>query len=147
MSLQGVENVRNNFRNALQQDKTTEVKGIEMIEILNCAFIADEPYIFGTPNVDWNNAEFDWYMSQSLNINDIFYTPIPKAWKAAANKKGESNSNYGYRLFHDGQYQKMINQLIQDPTTRQAVAVYMPTDVHTIAVEDGKNDFICTFAT
>ena len=41
------------------------------LEIINASFIADEPLIFGELNDVWNARELRWYMSQSLNVNDI----------------------------------------------------------------------------
>ena len=89
------------------------------IEIVNASFVADKPVIFGEVNDTWNARELRWYMSQSLNVNDIA-PPVPAVWKQVASSKGMINSNYGWCIFsaannyqyasNDIGYNKWINE-------------------------------------
>ena len=142
------------------QDRT----GVKTIEILGASFVADKPAIFGTPNEEYIKAEIDWYNSKSTNINDIYNKPgedgvylqhkglkkePPQAWKYTANKHGEINSNYG-KLIYSGkyhkQYDKVLNDLLKNPTSRRACMVYQRPSIWKEYKENGKNDFICTNA-
>lgn len=118
-----------------------------MLELLGKSFIADEPTIFSAPSAAYMRAEIHWYNSQSLNVNDMRFSPIPKAWLNTANEYGDINSNYGYRIYSKEcgyQFRNAVRKLRNDPTTRRATMVYMPTTQHVIGEEDGKNDYICT---
>ena len=82
-----------NFRtigNAVQQSKT--------IELQNVQFEVDKPWIIREPNYEYFNKEFEWYKSQSLNVNDI-PGGAPKMWKACATPEGLINSNYGWMIW------------------------------------------------
>jgi thymidylate synthase len=99
------------------------------LEIINASFIADEPLIFGELNDVWNARELRWYMSQSLNVNDIA-PPVPAVWKQVASSKGMINSNYGWCIFSNRnghQFHKAIDALIKNKNSRQAVMIYMKT--------------------
>ena len=49
--------------NKVQQSKT--------IELQNVQFEVDKPWIVREPNYDYFEKEYEWYKSQSLNVNDI----------------------------------------------------------------------------
>jgi hypothetical protein len=68
------------------------------LEIINASFIADETLIFGEVDDTWNAKELRWYMSQSLNVNEIA-PPVPAVWRQVASSKGMINSNYGWCIF------------------------------------------------
>ena len=128
------------------QDRT----GVKTIEILGASFVADKPAIFGTPNEEYIKAEIDWYNSKSTNVNDIYEDKEPpQAWQYTANKHGEINSNYG-KLIYSGkyhkQYDKVLNDLLKNPTSRRACMVYQRPSIWKEYKENGKNDFICTNA-
>jgi len=120
------------------------------IELIGASFIADEEAIFGEPNVPYIDAELDWYLGCSTNINDIRYKDEPpKAWQYAANKYGEINSNYGKLIFDDKYYRQfdnVVNELKYEPDSRRAVMIYNRPSIWTEFDENGKNDFICTNA-
>jgi thymidylate synthase len=119
------------------------------IEIINASFMADEPLIFGEINHKWNSEELRWYMSQSLNVNDIA-PPVPAIWKEVASSKGMINSNYGWCIFnHKNGYQfhKAVDALLKNKNSRQAVMIYIRPSMHEDAVIDGMRDFMCTYST
>lgn len=141
-----VEDVRNEFIEMLHQGRISDDGNIE---IINASFIADEPSIFGEPNLDWHRRELDWYLSCSLNINDI-EQPIPAIWKQVASVTGEINSNYGWCIYskeNKYQFANAIHSLVLNPNTRQAVMIYIRPSMHGDAVKDGASDFMCTYST
>jgi len=126
------------------KDKT----GCNVIELLDVQFIADESYIFGLPNEDYIKRELKWYMSQSLNVNDLEKTP--KIWKAVADKDGFINSNYGYLVFNEenySQYDNCLKELRNNPESRRACMIYNRPKIWEDYNKNGMSDFICTFAT
>ena len=138
-----VEAVRILFRRQLPDPDTG------MLEIVNASFIADEPAIFGTPNEDWHARELKWYLSQSLNVNDI-PGEIPAIWKQVADKDGFINSNYGWCIFSNengNQFDNAIEALTRDRNSRQAVMIYNRPSMHKDSTRDGMRDFMCTHCT
>ena len=88
----GVSNIRNIFKEKLKmEDFVIDKTGVKTIEIINAAFFANEPSIFGTVNQDYVQRELEWYKSMSLNVNDISGGP-PEIWKMVANPNGYINS-------------------------------------------------------
>ena len=147
-----VDHLRRYFVEELLQERfTTDKTGEKTIEIIGASFIADEPAIFGTPNEDYIERELNWYKSQSTNINDIYGSERepPKAWKYAANKHGEINSNYGYLVFGSKfgcQYNNALFELVTSPDSRRASMVYQRPTIWQEYNDQQKNDFICTNA-
>lgn len=125
--------------------------GKQMLELIGASFIADEPSIFGEPNEEYINAEIDWYWSKSLNINDIYkgHKDPPKAWQMTANAKGFINSNYGWLIWSDhnfNQYDNVLKELKHNPHSRRATMIYQRPSIWHDHNHEGKNDFICTNA-
>jgi len=117
-----------------------------LLEVVNANFIADEDSIFGTVNHDWNARELQWYLSQSLSINDI-PEPIPQIWQDVASIKGTINSNYGWCIYskdNGEQYNAAINALIENADSRQAVMIYNRPTMHADSKKFGMKDFMCT---
>lgn len=155
--MNSVENIREFFRDQLKHEVfVTDKSGVKTIEMINASFIADEPAIFGTPNQDYIDREIKWYMSQSLNVNDLENTP--EIWKNVADKNGYINSNYGWCIFSNvantgrhtlrkhnyNQYERCVSTLKQHRESRQAVMIYTRPQMHNDAVADGRSDFMCT---
>ena len=90
-----VNDIRQYFIQELQNENfTVDRTDQKTIELIGASFLADEKAIFGTPNAEYIDAELDWYLNCSTNINDIrSENGPPKAWQYAANKYGEINSN------------------------------------------------------
>jgi len=93
-----------------------------------------------------------WYESQSLNINTNEVIADNEVWKKCATKDGYINSNYGWILYSEdnyNQYTNAVKSLLQDKLTRQSVCVYTRPSIQ-IEHNDGihaNKDMICTFAT
>jgi thymidylate synthase len=147
-----VSDIRSYFINELKnQSFTVDKNGQNTIELIGASFTADEPAIFGTPNVDYINNEIAWYKSQSTNINDIYVDgrEPPAAWKYSANKYGEINSNYGHLIWskkYFSQYNNALRELRNNPDGRRATMVYTRPSIWLEFDEHGKSDFICTNA-
>jgi thymidylate synthase len=94
--------------------------------------------------LDYAEAEWQWYLSSDPNINKLgdIYGKVPEIWKRMADDKGNVNSNYGWQWKRNGQLDKIIQMLQDNPDTRQA----------TISIYDGKEiqdysyDTPCTYA-
>jgi len=146
-----VSDIRSHFIGELNDEVyTTDRTGQKTIELLGASFIADEDAIFGVPNSVYIDAELDWYLNCSTNINDIRTEGgPPAAWKYAANEHGEINSNYGKLIFDDKyyrQFENVVNELHDNPDSRRACMVYNRPSIWAEFNENGKNDFICTNA-
>ena len=146
-----VDDIRQYFIQELRDENfTVDRTNSKTIELIGASLIADEEAIFGEPNIPYIDAELDWYLGCSTNINDIRYKDEPpKAWQYAANEYGEINSNYGKLIFDDKyyrQYDNVLNELADNPFSRRATMVYTRPSIWTEFNENGKNDFICTNA-
>jgi thymidylate synthase len=141
-----VQDIRRILKEKLQNHEfVTDKSGVQTIEILTAQFLADEPFIFGTPNDEWHNRELTWYLSQSLNVNDI-PPPIPKIWQKIADEDGLINSNYGWCVFsqeNGRQFNNAYNALARNPYTRQAIMIYNRPSMHMDWNRNGREDFMC----
>jgi len=149
--MNNVQTIREYFINELRNgDFTQDKSGQKTIELIGASFIADEASIFGEVNQDYVQAEIDWYLQGSTNINDIDYgNQPPKAWQGAANKHGEINSNYGHLIFSDSyyrQFENALNELVWNQDSRRASMIYQRPSIWSDFNENGKSDFICTNA-
>lgn len=141
-----IQDVRDEFVQLwLERDK---VKPGGTLEIIGASFLAAEPTIFGQVNRDYVERELQWYLSTSLNVNDIPGGP-PKIWETVATSEGEINSNYGFLMFsaeNGSQYTHVLKSLREKPDGRQATAIYTRPTMHTDWNRDGMHDFVCTNA-
>ena len=147
-----IKDIRQYFVDELEYENfTTDRSGSKTIELLGASFIADEPSIFGEPNNEYIDAELDWYLSQSTNINTLakIYGRSPVAWQYSANDFGEINSNYGHLVYSEkyyNQFNNALQELLKNPDSRRAQMVYNRPSIWVEHNENGKNDFICTNA-
>lgn len=146
-----VNDIRNYFIEELKNENfTVDRTGQKTIELIGASFQADEESIFGEPNKEYIQAELDWYLSQSMNVNDIYPDKdAPAAWKYSANQYGEINSNYGKLIFSDmyqNQYNNAVTELVTNMDSRRATMVYTRPSIWSEYQDNGKNDFICTNA-
>lgn len=147
-----VNDIRQHFLEELKAERfTVDRSGSKTIELLGASFIADEEAIFGEVNQEYVEAELEWYLSKSTNINTLaeIYGKSPVAWQYSANKYGEINSNYGTLVFNDeyfNQFEHARDELLQNPDSRRAQLVYNRPSIWVDFKENGKNDFICTNA-
>ena len=145
--------IKEYFINALaSEDFIMDRTGQKTIEMIGANFYADAPAIFGEPNASYIEIEKEWYESQSTNVNwmeDTYNRNVPEAWKLAANKYGQINSNYGHLIYSDKyyhQYGQVLDELLANPDGRRASMIYTRPSIWMEYNEDGKNDFICTNA-
>jgi thymidylate synthase len=118
------------------------------IEIVGATFVADNQTIFGEPNQDYIDRELEWYLSESLCVDDI-PGETPKIWKQISSDRGLINSNYGNLMLssaNGSQLENVITHLLEDRETRRATAIYTRPSIHTEWNVDGMADFICTNA-
>jgi thymidylate synthase len=144
-----IDAVRDYFRAALEAEQfVIDKTGSKMIELVGDSFLANEPAIFGTVNQEYVQHELDWYLSTSLNVNDIPGGP-PKIWQQVADKDGLINSNYGWCIFHPDngfQYDRTKEELIKNPWSRRAIMIYNRPTMHMDYNSNGMSDFMCTNA-
>ena len=89
-------------------------------------------------------AEWQWYLSGDRNIEKLgeLYGKVPEIWKRMADKHGNVNSNYGWQWNRNGQLDKIIQMLQDNPDTRQAtVSIYDGKEI-----QDYSYDTPCTYA-
>lgn len=145
--MDNIKYIRDTFAVMLKQGSFVPDKsGMRTIEILGAQFIADEDTIFGIPNTSYITREIGWYMSRSLNINDI-EPPIPKIWKQVATPDGRINSNYGHLVFSPSnfnQFENCVLELLKNASSRRAIMIYTRPSMWQDYNTDGMSDFICT---
>jgi thymidylate synthase len=153
MNVMTVQDIRDHFAKEFQERNfTVDKTGDLTIELLGASFIADEDCIFGKLNAEYIKKELDWYIGQSTNINDIYgeERDAPVAWKYAADKYGNVNSNYGNLIFSEEfnkQYKNVLDELtIGNKFSRRATMVYTRPSIWNEYNKGGKSDFICTNA-
>lgn len=132
-----------------KRDFRISKSGSKTIEIQNAHFTCDKDYIIREPNYDYAKREVEWYINQSLNVNDI-PGGTPKIWTGCADPDGFINSNYGWCIFskeNGNQFENCLKTLKNDPTTRQGVMLYTRPNMWTDWNKNGRHDFICTYST
>ena len=137
------------FSKMLEDGNIRQIGKDNCVEIQNINFVADQDWIIRQPNYDYAAREIEWYMTQSLYVDDI-PGKVPAIWKAVADKDGKINSNYGWCIFSNengNQYRNCVKALVNDPHSRQAVMIYNRPSMHTDAYSNGMHDFMCTFST
>ena len=138
--------------------KTISKYGIRFADtraLFNIGFTLHKPEMRMIPteirewNLEYAEAEWQWYLSGDPNINKLgkIYGKIPEIWKRMADNKGNVNSNYGWQWqrFVDSQKSQLeyvIDKLKKHKHTRHAA----------ISIYDGKEhdqfdtDTPCTYA-
>lgn len=145
-----INDIRNIFIEKYKNNEFVVNKaGIKTIEIIDANFEVDknETTIFGELN-EYANRELEWYKSQSLNVNDI-PGKVPIIWKRVADNNGYINSNYGWCIWNEdnyNQYKKCLKHLISDENTRQGCMIYNRPSMQIDYNKNGMSDFMCTFA-
>ena len=144
-----VDSVMEEFSHLLRNEVfEVDKSGCRVLEVRAASFCADEDSIFGEVDASYVQRELEWYKSQSLNVND-FPGGAPTIWKQVANRHGEINSNYGYRIWSaetGSQYRRVLDELKANPSSRRAVMIYTCPEMHHLYDFDGMSDFICTNA-
>lgn len=104
-------------------------------ELLHTSFICDKEYILRPPTEPYSTNEIEWYLSQSLDTNDLalYAGFVPKIWKDISDINGKINSNYGWCCFskeNGEQFKHAIEHLKHDPYTRKAILIYNRPSMH-----------------
>ena len=97
-------------------------------------------------NMPYAQAEWEWYLSGDPNIDKLgeIYGKVPQIWQRMADVDGNVNSNYGWQWKRNKQLSQVIDQLNNDPDTRQApISIYDGKEI-----QDGNylHDTPCTYA-
>lgn len=144
-----VEDIRKIFIDKLNnEDFVIDKTGVKTIEIVGANFIADEKTIFGELNLEYIRKEIKWYESKSLNVNDI-EKPIPEIWQKVADKDGYINSNYGWCIWSNtnyNQYENVLIELLNNLYSRRAIMIYTRPNMWLDFDKNGRSDFMCTNA-
>lgn len=132
-------------RKYAEKEFVTDKSGAQTVEIIGATFIADEPMLLREPNHEYIMRELQWYRTKSRFVKDIPGT-TPQIWEKVSDSDGMINSNYGWCIFSEenyDQYVKVLKKLIKDPDSRQASMIYTRPSMHSDAVENGMSDFMC----
>ena len=144
-----VQDIRNHFIDELMDSNfVTDKTGVKTIEMIGATFEADEPTIFGEVNDEYVERELEWYKSMSLSVNDI-PGKTPAIWQQVADKYGYINSNYGWAIWHEDnfdQYANVLKELRANPNSRRAVMIYTRPTMWYDYNFNGMSDFMCTNA-
>ena len=144
-----IADIRQEFVKLLDsQEYVIDKSGVKMLEIVNANFVADEKTIFGAVNEDYIARELEWYLSQSLNVNDI-PRGTPAIWKQVADADGYINSNYGWCIFsheNNNQFFNVVTELENKPDSRRAAMIYTRPSMWGDHNKNGRSDFMCTNA-
>lgn len=145
--MKNVQEIKSQFKSLLKnQEFTIDKSGVKTLEILGESYLADEDVIFGTLNTDYANRELEWYLSESLNVNDI-PEGAPVIWKQVSSKDGLINSNYGWCIFSNEngfQYANALLELLSFKDSRRALMIYTRPSMWNDYNKDGMSDFMCT---
>jgi len=123
--------------------------GDQFVEILGAEAILDQTELYvdfnsrKTPR-DYISKELQWYLSKSSNIELVSDVKI---WSHIADINREVNSNYGKLVFsreNFNQFNNVLNKLLEDEYTRQAIIIYTRPSIHYEYNSFGASDFICT---
>ena len=144
-----VEDIRQHFIGELMDSNfVTDKTGVKTIEMIGATFEADESTIFGEVNEEYVERELAWYKSMSLSVNDI-PGKTPAIWQQVADENGYINSNYGWAIWHEdnfNQYANVLKELRSNPNSRRAVMIYTRPTMWYDYNFNGMSDFMCTNA-
>lgn len=142
-----VNDIRTRLAQLYKDEKfVTDKSGAKTVEIIGANFVANQPLIFGAVNDEYVQRELDWYLSESLNVNDI-PGGTPQIWKQVADKDGFINSNYGWCIFskeNNHQFYHVATELEERPDSRRAIMIYTRPTMWGDHNKNGRSDFMCT---
>ena len=95
-------------------------------------------------NEEYAEAEWQWYLSGDPKVSTLgdIYGKVPEIWKRMADPDGKVNSNYGYQWDRNGQLDRIIQMLQDNPDNRQcAISIYDGKEI-----DDYSYDTPCTYA-
>lgn len=141
---------RDSINYLLNNNQPNHARGTSSIELLDVALEIEDPTQCLYSNLvrgsqfKYIAAELLWYY---MGRNDVaFISKYAKLWEQIQNDDGTANSAYGNLIFKDKnqegitQYQWVIQSLINDPNTRQAI-MHFNRPLHQYFTN---KDFVCT---
>ena len=143
-----VEDIAAELKRKYAAGEIRQVGDRQTVEIQNANFICTRDYIIREPSYEYVQREIEWYKSQSLFVEDI-PGKVPPIWVKCADHDGKINSNYGWCIWSNengNQYKCCLRTLLADPQSRQAVMLYTRPSMQKDATENGRHDFMCTYA-
>lgn len=147
--MQTVTDIRKKFLEKYKNEEfVIDKTGVKTVELIGESFIADEDNIIRPAKMEYVERELEWYKSQSLYVKDI-PGQTPKIWEQVSSKHGKINSNYGYLIWSDenyNQYENTLKELKTNPNSRRAVMIYNRPSMHYDYKKDDMSDFVCTYA-
>ena len=93
---------------------------------------------------EYAEAEWQWYLTGDPKVSTLgdIYGKVPEIWKRMADQNGHVNSNYGYQWDRNGQLDRIIQMLQDNPDNRQcAISIYDGKEI-----DDYSHDTPCTYA-
>jgi thymidylate synthase len=96
---------------------------------------------------EYMEKEIQWYDSMDLSVEEI--GKHAKIWMKCACEDRYINSNYGYLIYHPGnfrQYKFCLETLQHTPDSRRAIMIYTRPSIQIEHNIRGMSDFICTIA-
>ena len=144
--MENVESIREKFKDLYKAQRYCDNGTFELTGV---SFRATEPVIFGYPNEKYIDAEIRWYQSRSRNVNRLFemYGKEVQIWKNVADNGGQINSNYGWCVYDEQNYEQfnnVYNELRTDKNSRRAIMIYTRPSMHYDCNVNGMSDFMCT---
>ena len=128
--------------------KKQQFDSLGNISILSASFVVTTNDMLKEPNEEYIQRELEWYLSESLNVNDI-PGKTPKIWEQVSDKDGFINSNYGWTTFSKenySQFDKVLEELSKNNKySRQGVFIFIRPTMHEDSKRNGMHDFICTY--
>lgn len=131
----------------LKIDETVVVGGNKTVELLNHQlYFNDLDSILNIDDIfktkpSYIDKELQWYLSMNPNGEDI--AKHAQIWSTTSDKRGMTNSNYGYLIFSPQncyQFDNVKKRIIDNPSTRKALMYYSNPNMH----YTGGNDHVCT---
>jgi len=128
--------------------KKQQFDSLGNVSILSASFVVTTNDMLKEPNEEYIQRELEWYLSESLNVNDI-PGKTPKIWEQVSDKDGFINSNYGWTTFSKenySQFDKVLEELSKNNKySRQGVIIFIRPTMHEDSKRNGMHDFICTY--
>lgn len=150
-----IDNVFNKLHDKLhKEDFVIDKSGVKLVELIapRLEFDPTQPTLnFNgrkTPE-NYCKREVEWYDSKELSVYKI-PGKTPKVWIDVSSYDGHINSNYGWCIYSDenyNQYDNALKTLINDRETRRSCMIYTRPNIQVEYNKDGMSDFICTFST
>ena len=95
---------------------------------------------------NYAKIEHEWYLSRSLNVHDMEFTP--KIWKEVSDVDGFINSNYGWMVYSNsnyGQFACVLKELKKNKNSRRGSMIYQRPNMHRDSMRNDMNEFTCTW--